>query len=303
MNPETIKLIQRLLAELTGIGLLIWGLVFIYRGIAGKIQFIMKGGGVKVKLANASPGVFIALIGALLIYYSMQGFSIERKSTITEVDEAAVLDEWLSAAGKVSGDEDYVEIIDKIIGKNTSKRFKVSYFMVSPSTRLGDVAQLQYGDTKFWKLIAAINAGKGYYPWPANRDSFVKDSSLLEIWRVSKFSEKTTEEIVHINAADKRQAYLELLQLARSKPDYNPLNHFEELSSLYKIRELSLVQTPANFSGGIETIGDLSLKYYGDKQLWELIRWTNPKELSSINSVNDKIGANNTGIFILHFIP
>lgn len=302
MDAETIKLIQRLLAEVAGIGLLIWGLIFIYRGIAGKIDFLVKGGGVKVKLINASPGVFITFIGAFLIYYSMQDFSVERKSTTTEVDEGAVLDQWLSASFQVTGEEDYIEIIDKIVGKGPENRFKVSYFLVSPARTLGDISQLQYGNTKFWKLIASINAGKGYYPWPAYENSIVKDSSLLEIWNVSKFFGRTTEEIIKISAADKRQAYEELLQMARSRPDYNPLYHFEELSNLYKLRELNLVQTPANSTGGIETVADLSLKYYGDKKFWELIRWVNPNRLQTVKSANDKLDTN-TDMFILHFIP
>jgi hypothetical protein len=302
MNPETLKMVQRILAELAGIGLLIWGLIYIYRGIAGKINFLIQGKGVKVKLINASPGVFISLIGAFLVYYSMADFSIERKSTTTEVDEATVLAEWLDASNKVTGDENYTEIIDKIAGKGATNRFKVSYFLVYPSRSLGDVAQLQYGDEKFWKLIAAINAGKDYYPWPASKNTFVKDSSLLEIWNVSKFYGKTTEEIVKISAADKRQAYQELLQMASAKPDYKPLYHFDELSNYYKLRELSLVQTPANFAGGVETIGDLALKYYGDKQLWQIIRWTNPEKLSTVTTANEKLESS-TEVLILHFSP
>jgi len=295
-------MLQRLIAELAGIGLLIWGLIFIYRGIAGKINFLVQGKGVKVKLINASPGVLISLIGTFLVYYSMANFSIERKSVTSEVDETAVLAEWLDASENITGDENYIEIIDKIVGKGAKNRFRVSYFLVSPSRSLGEVAQLQYGDTRFWKLVASINAGKHYYPWPAAMNSLVKDSSLLEIWNVSKFYGKTTEELIKISAADKRQAYQELLQMATAKPEYNPLHHFDELSNIYKPRELSLVQTPANFTGGIETIGDLALKYYGDKQLWQLIRWTNPEKLAPIATANDKIQANSE-LFILHFIP
>ena len=84
MDPQTVKLIQRLIMEIVGVGIIIWGIVFIYRGIAGKINFIMQGAGVKVKLLNASPGAFFSLIGALIMWYSMQDFSIERKTVTKE---------------------------------------------------------------------------------------------------------------------------------------------------------------------------------------------------------------------------
>ena len=82
----------------------------------------------------------------------------------------------------------------------------------------------------------------------------------------------------------------------------NPLEHIHELTDSFRSKELDLVQTQVNYSGGVETIGDLSLKYYGDKSLWPLIVWTNKKELTNIKSVNDKPDKSKM-IFVLHFIP
>jgi hypothetical protein len=90
--------------------------------------------------------------------------------------------------------------------------------------------------------------------------------------------------------------------MAQEKPDYRPRAHMLELMKLFKENELSLVQTPADFSGGINIIGELSLKYYGDKSLWPLIVWANPEELSSIRSADDKPAQYRT-IYILHFMP
>jgi uncharacterized protein (DUF58 family) len=132
MDPQTIKLIQRLLLEIAGIGLLIWGLIFIFRGIAGKITFIMKGGGLGVKLANASPGVFLVFLGAVLMWLSIKDFSVEKKTTTEEIDTGKVLDQWLSNAGKVNGKENYIQTIDIVIGKEETSRFKTKYITIHP---------------------------------------------------------------------------------------------------------------------------------------------------------------------------
>ncbi len=303
MDPQTIKLIQRLVAEIAGIGILVWGLIFIYKGISGKITFVMKGAGVNVKLANASPGVFISLIGAGLMWYSMKGFSVERKTTTSEVNENVILDQWLLNSNKISGDENYIQTIDTVVGTDQANRFKVSYQTIHPPQSLSNIALAQYGDKKYWKLIAVANIGKGYFDWKqATINTKVADSSLLEIWKVSKYYGKTTEEIVKVSGVDKQESYKLLLQMAHAQPEYNPLEHMYELTKIFREKELELVQTPANYSGGIETIGDLSLKYYGDKNLWPIIVWVNRKELNGIKTVDDKPDKSKI-IFILHFIP
>lgn len=304
MDASIIKLIQRLLAELAGIGILIWGLIFIYRGIAGKINFMMKGPGVQVKLANASPGIFISLVGAFLCWYSMKDFSIEKKTTTVEtIGQVPILEQWLAAANRVKGSENYKESIDIVVGTGETDRFKVEYKIIHPPESLASVAEQVYGDQKFWKLVAVANIGKGYFDWNgAGANTEVADSSLLEIWQVSKYYGKTSQEVIRISGQDKKESYNFLLEIAKAQPDYRPLEHMMDLTRLFKTRELSLVQTPANLSGGIETIGDLSLKYYGDKDLWPLITWTNPISLKMIKSSTDKITAQQE-IFIIHFIP
>lgn len=305
MDPQTLKLVQRIIAEVAGIGLLIWGIIFIYRGIAGKIKFIMQGAGLKVKLANASPGVFIALLGCMLIWYSMKDFSIQRTTTETEspANQPEVLDQWLSNTSRVTGNEDYIKTIDLVVGADKENRFKVSYEKIHPPESLGEIARKTYGDPKYWKLVAVANIGKGYFEWAgATPDTKVADSSLLEIWKVSKYYGKSTSEVIKISAYDKKQAYQEMMELAKAKPDYHPQEHVYELTQQFKAKELSLVQTPVSYSGGVETIGDISLKYYGEKTFWPLIVWTNPEELASIKGPNDRPDQSRT-IFVLHFIP
>ena len=303
MDPQTIKLIQRLITEVAGIGLLIWGLIFIFRGIAGKINFVMQGAGFKVKLANASPGAFITLIGAGLMWYSMKDFTVETKTTSSEINETDVLNQWLLNSNKITGAENYIQTIDTVIGTDLTNRFKVEYVTIHPPESLGDVALKQYGDKKFWRLVGVANIGKGYFEWStATINTKVADSSLLELWKFSKYYGKTTEEIIKVSGADKKEAYNLLLQMSQSKPDYDPLEHAYELTNIFREKELNLVQTPVDYSGGIETIGDVSLKYYGDKTLWPIIVWTNKNELNEIKSADDKPDKSKT-IYVLHFIP
>jgi hypothetical protein len=303
MDPQTIKIIQRLIEELVGIGILIWGLVFIYRGIAGKINFVMKGAGFSVKLANASPGVFLVFVGAVMMYLSMKDFSVERKTVSKEVDTTRVLEEWLQRAGSLKGYEAYTQTIDSIVGTDQTDRFKVSYITVYPPATLGQVGKEQYGDSRFWKLVAAENIGKGYFDWrSAGPETRVNGKSLLEIWHVSKYYGKTSEEVIKVSAASKKAGYEVLLQMARSRPQYNPQVHIQELTDMFRTQELGLVETPANYSGGIKTIGELSLKYYGDKALWPLIVWANPGYLSRIKSADDTF-KQEPDIFILQFLP
>ena len=263
----------------------------------------MKGGGVSVKLANASPGVIVVLLGGALMWYSMRDFSVEKKTTIQEADTPQILDQWLTNTTRIKGDENYIRTIDLIVGTEKTDRFKVEYLMVHPPLTLGEVAFKAYGNSKYWKLIAASNIGKSYFDWgTSNSDTKVSDSSLLEVWKVSKYYGKTTEEIIKVSGIDKTDSYHLLMEMAKAQPEYNPLEHMYELSKVFKEKELSLVQTPANYSGDIQSISDLSLKYYGDKTLWPLIVWTNPEELSNIKNAGDKPDQKKT-IYILHFLP
>ncbi|MCR8556909.1 hypothetical protein KXD93_04620 [Mucilaginibacter sp. BJC16-A38] len=303
MDAQTIKIIQRLVLEVAGIGVLVWGLIFIFKGLTGKISFVLKGPGFGVKLANASPGVFLSLLGALMMWFSMKDFTVEKKTVTSEVDSVAVLNQWLSNAYKVKDGKYYTKVIDTVIGTAQTDHFKVSYLTVHPPETLGKIAEKQYGDAKFWKLIAVSNIGKGYFDWASvQENSTVPDKSLLEIWRVSIFYGKTTDEIVKVSAISKKAAYQDLLQMSIQKPEFDPLAHIFELEQAYKAKELQMVETPANYSGGVETIGDLSLKYYGDKTLWPLIVWTNKKSLGQIKSADDKPDKSKD-IFIIHFIP
>ncbi|MDJ1481305.1 hypothetical protein QNI16_12480 [Cytophagaceae bacterium YF14B1] len=303
MDPQVIKLIQRILMELTGIGLLIWGMVLIIKGITGRITFLLEGKGAKVKLANASPGVFIALLASILIWYSIQDFTITKTTTSNEIDPIQVLDQWLVNASRVQGTENYIDRITAVIGKDSNSRLKLETIFIHPAMSIADIAKKHYGDEKYWKLIVVANADRGEFDIKQVQPTTVlRDSAFLEIWKVSRYNSLTRSELIQVKAADKKAAYQELLKMASTKPNYKPLEHMDELTKYYMERELGLLQTPANFSGGIETIGELSLKYYGDKSLWPVIVWTNPKELSYVRSADDKVNKS-TLIFILHFGP
>jgi hypothetical protein len=98
MDAQTIKIIQRLVLEVAGIGVLVWGLVFIFKGLTGKISFVLKGPGFGVKLANASPGVFLSLLGALMMWFSMKVYIMEIVTTLFRAKlTQGLADFWVAA--------------------------------------------------------------------------------------------------------------------------------------------------------------------------------------------------------------
>jgi hypothetical protein len=234
----------------------------------------------------------------------MNDFSIQRKTTVSETNTNTI-EQWLENSYKIVGDETYTGIIDIVVGKGEGKKFKVEYYTVAPPKKIANVANEIYGDRKYWKLLAAINTGKGYYDFKScNENTMIPENSLLEIWKVSIYYNKTSEEILKISASNKKEGYKLLNEMALNKPSYNPmdLKNQRELVYYFKEMELDLVQTPANLSGGISTLAELSIKYYGDKDLWTLIKWGNQNKFNASTNgttlVNDKMD-----LYILHFIP
>ncbi|HEV7427868.1 MAG TPA: hypothetical protein VGQ46_16045 [Thermoanaerobaculia bacterium] len=47
---------------------LVGGVVTLLLGVSGSIEWVLKGGGIESKLSNAAPGVFIALLGAIVLW-------------------------------------------------------------------------------------------------------------------------------------------------------------------------------------------------------------------------------------------
>ncbi len=304
MDPVEFKFIQLLIVEITGIVIVLAGIAMILLGLSGKVNLFAKGPGFSIRLANASPGLVITIIGAALIYYSVSKSTVTQKTTdnTSSVDRTEVLDEWLINCSTIIGNENYPDRITKILGDETDKRFNVQRYFTKHQETLGKVAENMYGDSKYWKLVAAPNLDRGYFDWPkALSSTLLPDSSFLEIWQVSKFNNQKTETIIQVKGIRKSAIYDDWLGMADTQPDYKPQNHFAEWSYNYRGEEMSLLLTPANYEGGIETYGELSLKYYGDKKYWKLIKWINPTELKEIFSGNDKIDKTKE-IYLIHFI-
>jgi hypothetical protein len=62
-----------------------------------KIGFLVQGPGVKARLTNGSPGLVIALIGVVLIAFSLKG-SVKRENSGQAVDADAVLSDFAEKA-------------------------------------------------------------------------------------------------------------------------------------------------------------------------------------------------------------
>ncbi len=304
MDPITVKLIQRGVIAVAGVGALTMGILMLWRGIKGKSSLILKGHGVNAKLLNASPGLFIALLGGSLLYLSVAGFKVTQ--TITEhpaLEGSDLLEVWLSAATRLSGKENYIETLDSIIGTERGRRLRVENIVLSSDQTLGSIAKSKYGDPKFWKLLAAANKDRGYFDFvAATPDTTIKASKLVEVWRVSKFAGKDTKTILEVSTGDRNEAYDELLAMADKHLVFEKDVKFDRLNDEFKKRELALGLGPAHFGDDVETLGELALKYYGAKKYYKLIAWTNPSTIPPNAGANWKLPRDRE-LTLIYFIP
>jgi len=169
------------------------------------------------------------------------------------------------------------------------------------SATLAEVAKKEYDDTKFWRLVAALNQHHGYFQWTnAGPRTVLAAGSLIEIWDVSKFYGKNRETIVQIHNRDKAGAYEQMLALANRGISFGP-DVQRKLEQAFKAEELDLVMAPANLSD-VDTLEELALRYYQHKKYWKLIRWFNPKLVPSDADGTWRI-APSTKLWILNIIP
>src|SRR5262249_53145072 len=169
---------------------------------------------------------------------------------------------------------------------------------------LGELARSRYPDAKYWRLLAAINKDRGYYKLSeASAQTPVKGGSLVEIWQVSKYFGKDVETTVRIASRDKRKGYEEMLALAeqgkRFPEDVSP----DQLSDYFKQMELSFAYGPAQVPSDVSTLGELSLKYYGEKKYWPLFVWVNRKAFDGSAAGVDAKVPRDKGLFVVHFVP
>jgi hypothetical protein len=309
MDPVQVRFVQLLIVEILGAILCLGGLVLLFLGASGKIGFLVEGPGVKARLTNGSPGLVIALIGVILIAFSLKG-SVKRETTsggdntsvsLSPVENPdAVLREFTQKAKDLQsrpGMLTNAAMKDAILGTEPVRKIVSSLIQLKGDQTLGQISQDTYGKSDYWPLIGAINFDRNYYDFHnATADTLIKSGIYIEIWKVSRYFNESEKTIVQLSGPAIAQANQDLLQRAQNGA---PLD-VSALQDEYKARELDLEYSQAQ-TGDLLTLRELAIKYYGDAKFWPILVWTNPKALAG-GSANSPV-PRDKDLFVLHFIP
>jgi hypothetical protein len=165
----------------------------------------------------------------------------------------------------------YGETIDAIVGTDPNARFVPRNTTLQRDTSLGDLAQAEYEDARYWHLLAAINKDRGYFKLDqASAQSKIVAGRLVEVWHVSIYNGLDIETRTRVAGQNRAAAYDELLKLAEAGHAFDA----SELTEQFRARELDLALSSVN-PGGARNLRELSLKYYEDAKYWPLIVWAN----------------------------
>jgi hypothetical protein len=299
MDPVQVRLMQLLVIEVLGVVLCLGGLVLLFLGTTGKIGFFLKGPGIQAKLTNGTPGLVIALIGGALIMFSLKG-SVSRESTGKVVDPNVILAEFTDKAKalqKQANTPSIDEMKDSILGTDAVRKIVSSSIRLAKPETLSQLSQQVYGKGDYWPLVAAINLDRNLYDFhQASGSTLIPQGKLMEIWQVSRYYGQTESTIIKLSGPAVSQGNEELLQKAKAggAPD------IPALQDAYKAREIVLEYGPAQ-TGGLQTLRELAIKYYGDAKFWTILVWTNPENLAG-STENSPI-PHGKDLYILHFIP
>lgn len=288
-----------MVAEAVGIALCLLGVYLFVRGISGRSSFSIQGPGIKATVNNAAPGIIVCLIGMVIIVFSLQS-EVGRVQVSESSNSTDVLDLWLARSQNIAGDEDYSTILATILGETPSERVHVVSRVIRDTSTLGGISKTEYGLEKYWLLLAAVNCDRGYFSLgDASPETMILPNSVLDIWHVSRYRDSSWVRVAYV---DRKQAYNHILSLANKGLRFGDDVTFSWLTEFYKEEGLPLALTPADTSGGITNLRELSIKYYGEPQYWRLILWVNSETLeentSQLTSTNDK-----GRLWILHFLP
>jgi hypothetical protein len=299
MDPVQIRFAQLLVVEILGAILCLGGLVLLFLGTAGKIGFFLKGPGIQARLTNGTPGLVIALIGVVLIAFSLKG-SVQRESSGQPVDVDAVLSDFTEKAKTLQsqpGELTNAGMKDMILGTDPVRKIVSSSVQLKQSESLGQISQDVYGRPDYWLLIGAINLDQGYYDFrKATSGTVVPAGKFVEIWKVSRYYGQSQKTIIQLSGPSIAQGNEELLQHAESG---SPLN-IPALQDVYKAREMDLEYSEAQ-TGDIQTLRELAIKYYGDPKFWPILVWTNADSLAG---ATDRTSIpRNKDLYVLHFLP
>ena len=299
MDPVQIRFAQLLVVEVLGAILCLGGLVLLFLGVAGKIGFFVKGPGIQARLTNGSPGLVIALIGVVLIAFSLKG-SVKRESSGQPVDVEAVLSDFTEKAKTLQskpGELTNAGMKDVILGTDPVRKIVSSGFKLKESESLAQISRDVYGRPDYWPLVGAINLDQGYYDFrKAKSDTVIQGGKFVEIWKVSKYFGQTEKTIIQLSGPAIAQGNEELLQRAKNGA---PLD-IPALQDEYKAREMDLEYSEAQI-GDLQTLRELAIKYYGDAKFWPILVWTNPDSLAH-DSASSPI-PQNKDLYVLHFLP
>jgi hypothetical protein len=238
-----------------------------------KIGLLMQGPGAKAKLTNASPGLVVAIIGLVLIGFSLKG-SVQREEQIPAVDADAILRDFSQKASRLQqqpGSLSYSAVKDAILGTGAVRKIVSSTKPLQRAETLAEIAQQPYSHGDFWPLVAAINMDRGYFDFrKATGDTTIAAGQFIEIWQISRFYGQSSKTILAIAGPAVKAANEDLLSIARqeSKPDIS------SLQDRYRAQELTLLYGQADISG-LRSVRELAIKYYGDAKFWPLLVWTN----------------------------
>jgi len=273
MDPVTVKFVQLLLAEVLGAVLCLAGVFLFLRGVSGKSSLVVEGAGLKAKLTNAAPGGLIAFIGLIVLVLSLNS-TVERTERVSSTPSTAkVLELWLANSFKVTDEMNYGQVIDTIVGADPNIRFTSRSKELDAETTLGDLAVSEYRDSKYWRLIAAINKDRGYFSLKdAAAESKVPANGFIESWHVSVFNGMDIETRTRVADANRAAGYDQLLALATSGTEFAIVSN--SLTDRFRTQELDLAFVIAN-TDEVRSLRELSLKYYRDPKYWPVIVWVN----------------------------
>ena len=299
MDPVQIRFIQLLVVEILGAILCLGGLVLLFLGVSGKIGFFVKGPGIQARLTNGSPGLVIALIGVVLIAFSLKG-SVKREDSGQPVDVDAVLSDFTEKAKTLRsqpGELTNAGMKDTILGADPVRKIVSSGITLKRAESLGQISEDVYGRPVYWSLIGAINLDQGYYDFrQATENTVVPAGKFIEVWKVSRYYGQTEKTIVQLSGPSIAQGNEELLQDAER---HVPLD-IPKIQDEYKAREMVLVYGEAQV-GDLQSLREFAIKYYGNGKFWPILVWTNPDSLAGATASSPI--PRNKDLYVLHFLP
>lgn len=84
VDPVDAKFAQLMFAELIGAVAFLGGVYSSFRNLSGKSHLVFEGGGIAVRLKNATPGAIVAPIGLGAIWMSLDSKIVREETIITE---------------------------------------------------------------------------------------------------------------------------------------------------------------------------------------------------------------------------